>query len=71
MKHEKLTRDELIELVRKIIDCDGSEEGIDEMTFVLEQNVVDPEITNYIYYDEKTPEEIVDLALAYRPIQLQ
>ena len=71
MKHEQLTRDELIELVRKIIDCDGNEEEIDEMTFVLEQNVVDPEITNYIYYDEKTPEEIVDLALAYKPIQLQ
>lgn len=70
MKHEKLTRDELIELVRKIIDCDGSEEEIDEMTFVLEQNVVDPEIINYIYYDEKTPEEIVDLTLAYKPIQL-
>lgn len=70
MKHEKLTRDELIELVRKIIVCDGSEEEIDEMTFVLEQNVVDPEITNYIYYDEKKPEEIVDLALAYKPIQL-
>lgn len=70
MKHEQLTRDELIELVRKIIDCDGNEEEIDEMTFVLEQNVVDPEITNYIYYDEKTPEEIVDLALAYKPIQL-
>jgi len=26
MKHEQLTRDELIELVRKIIDCDGNEE---------------------------------------------
>lgn len=70
MKHEKLSRDELIDLVRKIIDCDGSEEEIDEMTFLLEQNVVDPEITNYIYYDDKTPEEIVELALAYKPIQL-
>lgn len=57
-------------MVRKIIDCDGSEEEIDEMTFLLEQNVVDPEITNYIYYDDKTPEEIVELALAYKPIQL-
>lgn len=70
MKHEKLTRDELIELVRKIIDCDGSEEEIDKMIFTVEQNVVDPAITNYIYYDEKTPEEIVDLALAYKTIQL-
>lgn len=70
MKHEKLSRDELIDLVRKIIDCDGSEEEIDEMVFLLEENVVDPEIINYIYYDDKTPEEIVELALAYKPIQL-
>lgn len=70
MKHEKLSRDELIDLVRKIIDCDGSEEEIDEMIFLLEENVADPEIINYIYYDDKTPEEIVELALAYKPIQL-
>ena len=70
MKHEKLSRDELIDLVRKIIDCDGNEEEIDEMTFLLEQNIVDPEIANYIYYDDRTPEEIVELALAYKPIQL-
>lgn len=70
MKQEKLSRDELIDLVRKIIDCDGSEEEIDEMVFLLEENVVDPEIINYIYYDDKTPEEIVELALAYKPIQL-
>ena len=70
MKHEKLSRDELIDLVRKIIDCDGSEEEIDEMIFLLEENVVDPEIINFIYYDDKTPEEIVELALAYKPIQL-
>ena len=70
MKHEKLSRDELIDLVRKIINCDGSEEEIDEMIFLLEENVVDPEIINFIYYDDKTPEEIVELALAYKPIQL-
>ena len=53
MKHEKLSRDELIDLVRKIIDCDGCEEEIDEMIFLLEENVVDPEIINFIYYDDK------------------
>ena len=53
IKHEKLSRDELIDLVRKIIDCDGSEEEIDEMIFLLEENVVDPEIINFIYYDDK------------------
>ncbi len=70
MSQEKLTRDELVELVRKIMTCEGNEEEIDEMTFLLRENVLDPQVTDYIYYDEKTPEEVVDLALAYKPIQL-
>lgn len=70
MKQEKLTRDELIELVRKIMDCEGTEEEIDEMIVVLEANVSDHEVTDYIYYDEKTPDEVVDKALAYKPIAL-
>ena len=70
MNQEKLTRDELVELVRKTMNCEGSEEEIDEMTFLLMKNVIDPQVTNYIYYDEKTPEEVVDLALSYKPIQL-
>lgn len=70
MENEKLTRDELVELVKKIINCDGSEAEIDEMLFVLQQNVADPAVTDYIYYDEKTAEDIIDLALAYKSIQL-
>lgn len=34
------------------------------------KNVIDLQVTNYIYYDEKKPEEVVDLALSYKPIQL-
>lgn len=70
MGQEKLTRDELVELVRKIMTCEESEKEIDEMIFLLRGNVLDPQVTDYIYYDEKTPEEVVDLALAYKPIQL-
>lgn len=70
MSQEKLTRDELVELVRKIMTCEGNEEEIDEMTLLLRGNVLDPQVTDYIYYDEKTPEEVVDLALAYKPTQL-
>ena len=40
------------------------------MIELLEQNVTDPEVTNYIFYEENTPEEVVDKALAYRPIIL-
>ena len=50
--------------------CEGNEKEIDEMIFLLRGNVLDPQVTDYIYYDEKTPEEVVDLALAYKPIQL-
>ena len=70
MHQEKLSREELVELVRKIKNCEGSEKEIDEMTFLLMKNVIDSQVTNYIYCDEKTPEEMVDLVLAYMPIEL-
>lgn len=65
-----MSREELIELVEKIMKCEGTEEEIDNMIDVLEENVVDPYVTDYIYYEENTPEEVVDKALAYKPIIL-
>ena len=65
-----MTREELILLVDKIMKCQGTEKEIDEMIKLLEKNVIDPEVTNYIYYEENTPEEFVDKALAYKPIIL-
>ena len=65
-----MTRDELILLVDKIMKCQGTENEIDEMIKLLEKNVIDPEVTNYIFYEENTPEEVVDKALAYKPIIL-
>ena len=65
-----MTRDELILLVDKIMKCQGTENEIDEMIKLLEKNVIDPEVTNYIFYEENTPEEVVDKALAYNPIIL-
>ena len=65
-----MTRDELILLVDKIMKCQGTENETDEMIKLLEKNVIDPEVTNYIYYEENTPEEVVDKALAYKPIIL-
>lgn len=40
------------------------------MIELLEENVVYPDISDLIFYDEKSSEEIVDIALAYKPIQL-
>ena len=34
------------------------------------ENVIDPEVSNYIFYEENTPEEVIDKALAYKPIIL-
>ena len=66
----KMSFEELIELVRKIMNCEGTEQEIDEMTLLLTENVTDPNVTDYIYYDDLTPEEIVSKALSYKPIQL-
>lgn len=70
MNGKNLNRAELIELVRKIINAEGSEAEIDDMIQILEQNVLDPQVSDYIYCDNKTPEEVVDKALAYKPLLL-
>ncbi|WP_061995272.1 bacteriocin immunity protein [Clostridium sp. ATCC 25772] len=69
---EKLAREELINLVSKIVKCEGAEEEIDKMIEVVKRNVPHPEVSDLIYWNEEelTPEEIVDVALAYKPIQL-
>lgn len=65
-----MRKEELVELVRKIQNCEGSEEEVDRMIEILEANVHYPEISDLIFFDEKTPEEIIDMALAYKPLQL-
>lgn len=65
-----MTREELILLVEKIMKCQGSEKEIDEMIEILKKNVTDPEVTNCIFFEENTPEEVIDKALAYKPIIL-
>ncbi len=66
-----MTREELIELVKSITTVENkTEKEIDELLDVLKRNVPDPEVSDLIYYDELTPEQIVDKALSYKPIQL-
>ena len=66
-KHE-----ELVVLVRKIISCAGSELEIDAWLDEFQANVPHPAVTDLIYYGEgeRTAEEIVGLALGYRPVPL-
>ena len=65
-----MRKEELVELVRKIQNCEGSEEEVDRMIEILEANVHYPEISDLIFLEKKTPEEIIDIALAYKPLQL-
>lgn len=67
-----LSRNELIELVTRIMNDDGNEQEIDQWLLILEQNVPHPEISNLIFWNEEeySASEIVDMALAYQPILL-
>ena len=69
---KKMTREELIALVKTIFRCEGSEEELQEMYELLDRNLIDPELSDYIYWTtpEMTPEEIVDKALAFKPIEM-
>lgn len=66
-----MSKDELIKLVERIQNCEGTEEEINNMLELLTKNVSYPEISDLIFFgEEKTPEEIVELALQYKPIAL-
>lgn len=78
-----MTREELIELGNKIVNCVGTEKEQDEMYELFSKNVPHPSGANLFYYPENynarkdnitdyrpTVEEVVDKALSYKPIQL-
>lgn len=70
--NNKLSREELVDLVNKIIDCEGAEGEIDEMIELVKKNVYDPNVSDLIFWNEEnlTSEQIVDRALNYKPILL-
>jgi coproporphyrinogen III oxidase-like Fe-S oxidoreductase len=67
-----LSKEEMIELVRKIINVDASEEEIINMIELLKYSAPHPEVSDLIYRNENelTAEQIVEQALSYKPIQL-
>lgn len=65
-----MSKEELVKLVEAIMKCEGSEKEQDAMLELLEKNVLDTQITNYIFYENNTPEEVVEKALAFKPIAL-
>ncbi|WP_046226166.1 bacteriocin immunity protein [Paenibacillus dauci] len=68
-----MDREQLIVLVAKIQNGEGTEQEQDHLLEQLEQNVSHPEVSNLIFWDKRelTAEQIVDEALAYQPIRLQ
>ncbi|MFJ2832700.1 bacteriocin immunity protein [Streptomyces sp. NPDC087263] len=66
------TRDELIQMVQQLIDATLPEDEEDALVEELKNSVLHPRVTDLIYYSdpELTAEEVVDQALAYRPVEL-
>lgn len=66
-----MERKELIELVKEIINPVGkTEKDIDNLLAELESNVPHPEVSDLIYFEENSAEEVVEKALAYKVEQL-
>lgn len=79
----KLSREELIELGKKIVNSEGTENEINEMINAFNKNVPHPNGAGLFFYPENynfrkddiskynpTVEEVVDKALNYKPIRL-
>lgn len=65
-----MNREELVALVLKITQAEGSEAEIDRMIELLEQNVPHPAVSDLVFYpdSDRTADEIVDRALSYKPL---
>ncbi|WP_371624765.1 e9imm peptide [Streptomyces sp. NBC_01116] len=70
--HRRMSREEALSLVRRLLDGAEEAEG-DEILDALERGLACPHVSDYIYWSpdpDPDPEQIVDRALAYRPIAL-
>ncbi len=68
---ELWSREQIIDLINQILDVEShTEEEIDRLVEKLKSGVIDPNISDYIFWDDLTPEQIADKALSYKPICL-
>ena len=65
-----MERKELIDLIEQIKNFEGTEEEEDILLEKLQNLVLDPEISDYIYWTDMSSEEIADKVLNYKPIIL-
>lgn len=68
----KLEKPDLVELVKKITNSEGTEEEISRWIELLEENISHPAVTDLIFHSDRdlTPEEVVEQALSYKPFEL-
>lgn len=64
---KKLSKDELVGLVNKICNPKLSDEEVSGYIEILEDNVPHPAPSDLIFWNEEdlSPEEVVEIALAY------
>jgi len=65
-----LDRKELIDLIEKLKNFSGTEREEEKLLEKLESLVLDPEISDYIYWTDMNSEEIADKVLNYKSIIL-
>ena len=78
-----MTREELIQIGTRIVECDGSDEEIDDLMVLFNENVPHPDGSSLFFYPEHydarkddiskynpTVEEIVDICLKNKLIRL-
>lgn len=72
IKLGELNKEELVTLVQKLMDTEGEEWEQAIWLDMVESSVIDPKIGDYIFWsdDELTAREIIDKALAYKPLKL-
>lgn len=63
-------KEEITALIRRLRTFEGSEEEEDRLLAELERQVADPNVSDYIYWSDLSPEEIVEKISAYRVITL-
>ena len=71
MEVKYIGKKELIDLIEQIKNFEGTEEEEDVLLEKLQNLVLDPEISDYIYWTDMSSEEIADKVLAYKPIILK
>ena len=68
----KLTRPEMVALIRRLQNGEGDDAEASGWLEALERSVPDPHISDLIFFcdEELTAEQIIDRVNQYRPIEL-